>query len=142
MPQVSSQELPLRIFHKIREHGIRPMQHTCFKEGKRFCAKAYIVAGLGNFIGPVILVKVKTQSFFTHLRTDDFLGLNQLDHIRQTSGMIHLHMVHHNIIDFLRINDFTDPGEHIVFHTLFYCIDQCDFLINNEIRIVGGAAVG
>ena len=57
--------------------------------------------------------------------------------------MIHLDMIDHNVVDLLRVtNDTPDTVHQFAFELRLDRIHQGDFVINDEIRIVGAATVG
>ena len=56
--------------------------------------------------------------------------------------MIHFHMVGYQIVNLFRIYDFPDTLKKLLGKGLFHRVYQGDFLINDEIGVIGGASVG
>ena len=76
------------------------------------------------------------------LRYDDFSLGRRLHKCRQTAAMIGLDMINDYIVNLCGINNLTDSFEEFFGKRCFHRINQTDFLIHDQIRIVRNSSRG
>ncbi len=55
--------------------------------------------------------------------------------------MIHLHMIRYHIVDITRVDNLFDPPPHLREERRLDCVYESDFLIDDEIGVVGSATM-
>ena len=124
---------------EVGEHGVRPVEHARFQETQGPLAQADLLPAADHVVGPVGLVEMLQQGLVPHLRADDLLRADGLDDLGQTAGVVHLHVVDHQVVDLLRVDDIADAVQQFALVGLLHRVDEGDFFIDDEKGVVGGA---
>ena len=136
---VGEQDLFLRA---VGNHIIGPVKHGRRHKLQRMPAKAQGISRLYRHIFIAVAV-MQLQSVVSAGSACDNHCMGRLCHYRRDcSGMVHLHMVGYQIVNLFRIYDFPDTLKKLLGKGLFHRVYQGDFLINDEIGVIGGASVG
>jgi hypothetical protein len=109
------------------------VQHSGFNEREGFAPQADIFTGGNDVIGPIFLVKMFQHRLVAHLGADDFFRLDELDHLREATGMIQLDMIDYNVVNFFRICEFANVVDQFVFKGSLYGVNQGRFLVNYQV---------
>jgi hypothetical protein len=126
---------------EIGHHGVRPMEHGGLQKGQIIAAQGEFAAGFDLHKGPLRL-EVAAQAGLALGRAEDFLRLDPVHHFGQTPGMIHLHVIGDDIVDFLGIDDVADAAHHLPDKALFHRVDQGDLVVHDEVGVIGGPGLG
>ena len=115
------------------------MKHANFDELDALFAQADRLPGFNNFIGPVRPVKVLHQGLLPHGGADHLLWLDHVDEDRKGPGVVHLDVVHDDVVDLLETCQFLNVPDQVVLKRLLDGIHQGDLLVHDEKGVVGGA---
>ena len=126
----------------VGDHGIGPVHHGRLYESERALSDLEGVAGLhAHEVKTVPVMSAKSLDALG--RTGDDSGFrSDFGQSRKASGMIHLHMVGHNIVDGGRIHDGADAFDELAGEGLLAGVDERDLLVEDEVGVVGASALG
>ena len=93
------------------------------------------ITGFDNFEIPVAFI-MRLQAFDAIRRSDHGCVGNGLHEPGQPTRMIHFDMIGNQTFDFCRIDQFRDSRQHFIIEVMLNRIDQRDFVIENQVRII------
>ena len=125
------------VFGNICHHRIRPMQHRRCQKAQIALADINRIAGLDNLILPPGCVKMRFQSHLSGRIGDNDRLRRQFHNLRNTARMILLHMVDNHIINFTEIDNRPNSCQLFLRHIGFNPVNQRDFVVHNQIAVVG-----
>ena len=124
------------ILLEVGEHTVRPVEHPGFDELHGPGSQTDRLSGFHDLKRPVVPVEMIDQVLFSHGRTDDLFGLNQIDDLRCSPRVIHLHMIHHEVVNFLGIHNSGNVTDQIVDERLLDRIKERNLFIHDQIGVV------
>ena len=126
---------------QVGHHAVRPVEHLGFNKGKSSLAELHGFAGLDHRKIEVRSV-ISPQCLFPERRDKHLLRMNRLNRRDDRSGMVRLGMVRNDVVDLLRIDHRTDPGQHLTEKRRLDRVDQRHFLVDYQKSVVSGTAPG
>ena len=126
----------------IGNHGIGPVHHGRLHEGERALADVKGVAGLqAHEVKTVPVMGAKPLDALGRAGDDSgFRG--DFSQSRKAAGMIHLHMVRHDVVDGGGIDDIGDAVDELAGEGLLARVDERNLLVEDKVGVVGASALG
>ena len=123
----------------IGNHGIGPVHHGRLHEGERALADVEGVAGLqAHEVKTVPVMGAKPLDALG--RAGGFRG--DFSQRRKAAGMIHLHMVRHDVVNGGGIDDIGDAVDELAGEGLLARVDERNLLVEDKVGVVGASALG
>ena len=111
------------------------MTHAGFGERKFQPAEVDGLA-VSDDLNFAVHMKMACQRSGAHFRCENFLRLDDMDGVRQSSGVVHLRMVRDDIVYLAGVYDRSYPLEHLVAEGSLDGIDERKFLAQDQVRVV------
>jgi len=125
---------------QIGEHAVRPVEEARFDKDQLPGPEVDAVASVHDLVLPWLVI-VPRETVNAHLG-DNQLGIGCLvQDGAQTAGVIGFGMVGDHIVDASRVDDLAHVGQELVRERLPDRIDQGDLLVDDQVGVVGRAAL-
>ena len=127
----------------VGEHRIRPVQVWRGDKGQGLAAQVDLLAVLDLVDIQVAAVGDVAQGVCARNRGNQLGVRHQLKELIHRAGVVRLIVVHHDVIDLLRVADLLDVLHILLEEALVAGLDQRGlFAAAHDVRVVGGAGIG
>ena len=130
------------ILGEVGEHRVGPVEHRRLKEGERLSPEIEGVAGLHDLDLPAADIVVAGKAGLRPFRAVD-RDFGHLLHERgQGAGVVHLDVVHDDVVDRAGVADGPDAAEDLSLEPVVGAVDERRLLTPDEVGVVGRSREG
>ena len=130
------------VFLEVGKHAVRPMQHARLQESQGTPSQTEFLAVFHRLVVPGG-EKMLFEVLGAHLGAEERLVFTNAVHDpRQPARVVHLGVIADHQVDLSGIHDLGDIVQHLVGELLLDRIDQRNFFVHHQKRVVGRSPVG
>ena len=130
------------VLGEVGEHRVGPVEHRRLKEGERLSPEVEGIAGLNDLDVPARRVVVAGKAGASPFGAVDRDSGHLLHERGQGAGMVHLDVVHDDVVDRARVADGPDTAEDLSLEPVVGAVDERGLLTLNQVGVVGRSREG
>ncbi len=126
------------VFGQVGHHTVGPVQHAGFEKRDRSFAQFKFMSRFDHVERPIFTVEMVDEGLFAHGRADDLLRTDKLHDFGYGTGMVLFHVIDHEVVNFARIDYFSNAREQVIFERLFDRVKKRYFFVYHEKGVISG----